>query len=52
MATLLDDLDAFYLEHRRCGALDTGIEAGCVWMTGECGATMTPLLLTDAGPVA
>ena len=35
MATLLDDLDAFYLEHRRCGALDTGIEGGPAWMTCE-----------------
>jgi hypothetical protein len=41
MATLLDDLNAFYLEHRRCGALDTGIEDGRVWMTYECGAGLT-----------
>jgi len=40
MPTLLDDLDAFYLEHRRCGALDTGIEAGRVWMTRDCGALL------------
>jgi hypothetical protein len=30
MWTLIDDLDAFYLEHRRCGELDTGIEDGPV----------------------
>ena len=41
MATLLDDLDAFYLEHRWCGALDTGIEAGRVWMTCDCGAGLS-----------
>jgi hypothetical protein len=35
---LLLDLDAFYLEHRRCGQLDTGIEEGRVWMTCGCGA--------------
>ena len=32
-------LDAFYLEHRRCGELDTDVEAGRVWMTCDgCGA--------------
>jgi hypothetical protein len=29
--TLLDDLDAFYLEHRRCGELDAAVEAERVW---------------------
>jgi hypothetical protein len=35
---MLTLLDAFYLEHRRCGALDTGIEDGRVWMACDCGA--------------
>jgi len=35
--TLLDDLNAFYLEHGRCGRLDTGIKDGRVWMMCECG---------------
>ena len=30
MATLLDDLDAFLQEHRRCGELDGGVEDGQV----------------------
>src|SRR2546425_5873922 len=28
MTMLLCDLDAFYLEHRRCGELDAGVERG------------------------
>jgi hypothetical protein len=46
MATLLDDLDAFYLEHRRCGALDTGVEGERVWMMCYgCGAGLSRSLL-------
>ena len=37
---LLDDLDAFYLEYRRCGGLDGGVEGERVWMTCECGAVL------------
>ncbi len=34
-------LDAFYLEHRRCGELDTGVEDGRVWMRWDsCGASI------------
>lgn len=40
MFTLLDDLDAFFLEHRRCGELDGGVEDGRVWMTCEWGASL------------
>jgi len=40
MGTLLDDLDAFLQEHRRCGALDSDVEDGRVWMTCECGARL------------
>jgi hypothetical protein len=32
------ELFAFYLEHRRCGELDTGVEGDYVWMTCACGA--------------
>lgn len=28
----LEALDAFYLEHRRCGELDGGVDDGCVWL--------------------
>jgi hypothetical protein len=38
MRTPWDALYAFYLEHRRCGELDGGVEDGRVWMTCDCGA--------------
>jgi hypothetical protein len=50
MWTICGDLDAFYLEHRRCGELESDITDGQVWMTCAFGATMTRLLF--AGPVA
>ena len=34
-------LDAFYLEHRRCGELDAGVEDDRVWMSRSCGAVIT-----------
>jgi len=48
MLTLLDDLDAFYLEHRRCGALDASVEDGHVWMTCECEAGLSRSLARPA----
>ena len=36
--TLLTELDAFYLDHRRCGELDAGVEGPTVWFDCECGA--------------
>jgi len=45
MWTLIDDLDAFYLEHRRCGRLDTAIENGRVWKTCECGVVLSRAVL-------
>jgi len=38
--TLVDDLDAFYLEHRCCGRLEADVENRRVWMTCECGAAI------------
>ena len=36
---LLDDFDAFYAEHRRCGELDAGVDGDRVWMAcSTCGA--------------
>jgi len=29
---LFADLDAFYLEHERCGDLDSGLDGDRVWM--------------------
>jgi len=45
MLALIRDLDAFYLEHRRCGELDTDVEGERVWMACACGA----LLVRDVG---
>jgi hypothetical protein len=51
MLTLLDDLDAFYLEHQRCGDLDGGVEGERVWTTCDCGARLSRSLLpTDRLP--
>ena len=44
MWTVLDDLNAFLQEHRRCGEMDGGVEDGRVWMTCECGAEMSRAL--------
>jgi len=38
---LLDDLDAFHLEHRRCGPLDADVEGDRCWIVHDvCGATL------------
>jgi hypothetical protein len=44
MFTIYDVLDAFFLEHRRCGELDGGVEGGRVWMCCECGAWLCRLI--------
>jgi hypothetical protein len=38
--SLLTELDAFYLDHRRCRALEAGVEGPVVWFDCECGASM------------
>ena len=39
MSDLLLDFDAFFLEHRRCGDLDSGTDDERVWMAcSACGA--------------
>lgn len=35
-------LYAFYLEHRRCGELESEVEGDRVWMVYTCGAAPTP----------
>jgi hypothetical protein len=35
---LLNALDAFVGEHRRCGDLDGGLDNGVVWLACSCGA--------------
>ena len=31
---------AFYLEHRRCGELDDGLEGDRIWLMCSCGAVL------------
>jgi hypothetical protein len=50
MSSLLDDLNAFLQEHRRCGRLDTGIEGERVWMTCECGAVLGRVIVKQDEP--
>ncbi len=38
---LLQDLYAFYLEHRRRGDLDADVEGERFWMACECGAVVS-----------
>jgi hypothetical protein len=38
--SVLTELDAFYLDHRRCGELDAGVDGPVVWIACECGASM------------
>jgi hypothetical protein len=45
--TLLADLDAFNLDHRRCGELDASVDGDIVWMACDCGAG-SPAVLTKA----
>jgi hypothetical protein len=46
LAPLLESLDAFYLEHRLCDALDGDLEEDCgdgvatVWLACSCGASV------------
>jgi hypothetical protein len=30
--SLLSELDAFYVDHRRCGELDAGVDGPVVWI--------------------
>jgi hypothetical protein len=41
MFIIYDALDAFFLEHRRCGELDGGVEGERLWMTCSCGAGLS-----------
>jgi len=34
------ELDAFYLDHRRCGELEARVKGPVVWIDCECGATI------------
>jgi len=51
MWTLIDDLEAFLQEHRRCGWLDGGVEGERVCMKCGCGAELNRWLLEPDAPV-
>jgi hypothetical protein len=38
VVSLLTELDAFYVDHRRCGDLDAGVDGVVIWFDCECGA--------------
>jgi hypothetical protein len=38
--SLLTGLDAFSIEHQRCGDLDGGVDGEIVWFACSCGASM------------
>jgi hypothetical protein len=52
--SLLTDLDAFFIEHQRCGDLDAGVEGPIVWIACDYGASMARRVdeADDAGRVA
>jgi hypothetical protein len=52
MSKLLRELDAFYLEHCRCGELNGSVEGEWVWMTCTCGARIQRLADPSAAPLA
>jgi hypothetical protein len=44
--TLLTELDAFYVGHRRCGELEAGVDGPTVWFDCECRARIADVLTT------
>jgi len=40
IAAISAALEAFYLEHRYCGELESDVEDDRVWMTCTCGAVL------------
>jgi hypothetical protein len=40
--TLLTELAALYLGHRRCGELAAGVDGAVVWFGCGCGARIVP----------
>ena len=48
--SLLTELDAFYLDHRRCGELDADVDGTVVWFDCECGALMARRADGEPGP--
>jgi hypothetical protein len=48
--SLLTDLDAFYLDHRRCGDLDPYVDGPVVWFVYECGARIVRRVAQEETP--
>ncbi len=44
MRSLLDDLNAFFQDHRRCEQLDSGIAGARVWITCDWGVVLARLI--------
>ena len=45
--SLLTELDAFYLDHRRCGELEAGVDGPVVWIDCECGARIARRVIEE-----
>jgi hypothetical protein len=43
----LTELNAFFTEHQRCGALDAGVDWPIVWIACDCGARMARAAPTE-----
>jgi hypothetical protein len=50
MLTLPESLDVFYLEHRRCGDLDGGVQGDVVWLACESCGVQLARPVVDAPP--
>jgi hypothetical protein len=48
---VLDALIAFTQEHRRCGELEGGLDAGRVWLACSCGAYVRHSVEPPAPPL-
>jgi hypothetical protein len=52
MPALPESIDAFYLEHRRCGDLDGGVKDDRVWMACEsCDVQLARSILDEPRPL-
>jgi hypothetical protein len=50
--TLLGRADAFYLDHRRGGELEAGVEGSVVWIACDCGASIARRADEDDGDLS
>ena len=50
--SLLTELDAFPLDRRRCGELDSEVDEATVWLACDCGAGMARRVDEYSAPAA